>query len=73
MKAFDFKVGDLLISHKGSIAVIQDFSVNMNGKKAFYLLFSKKNIGESLASAYVDYVLEMEIIAGKFEYYPIIT
>ena len=74
MKAFDFKIGDLLVSHLGTPILIHAISTNMSGNKAIYLMFQrKKDITDCLPYAIVDYNLELEIISGKFIYYPIIT
>ena len=72
MGKFKFRIGDLLVSEQGTVAVIHYISTNMNGNKAIYLMVSKKQeVPDILPYAIVDVKLADDIRAGRYKYYPI--
>lgn len=72
MGKFKFKIGDLLVSEQGTVAVIHYISTNMNGNKAIYLMVSKKQeVPDVLPYAIVDVKLSEDIKAGRYKYYPV--
>jgi hypothetical protein len=72
MGKFRFKIGDLLVSEQGTVAVIHYISTNMNGNKAIYLMVSKKQeVPDILPYAIVDVKLADDIRAGRYKYYPV--
>jgi len=72
MGKFKFKIGDLLVTEQGTVAVIHYISTNMNGNKAIYLMVSKKQeVPDILPYAIVDVKLADDIIAGRYRYYPV--
>jgi hypothetical protein len=72
MGKFRFKIGDLLVTEQGTVAVIHYISTNMNGNKAIYLMVSKKQeVPDILPYAIVDVKLADDIRAGRYKYYPV--
>lgn len=73
MGKFRFKIGDLLVSEQGTVAVIHYISTNMNGNKAIYLMVSKKQeVPDILPYAIVDIKLSEDIKAGRYRYFPVV-
>lgn len=73
MGKFRFKIGDLLVSEQGTVAVIHYISTNMNGNKAIYLMVSKKQeVPDVLPYAIVDVKLSEDIKAGRYRYFPVV-
>ena len=73
MGKFKFRIGDLIVSEQGTIAVIHYIGKNMNGNKAIYLMVSKKQeVPDVLPYAIIDVKLSEDIKACRYRYYPII-
>jgi hypothetical protein len=74
MGKFKFKIGDLIVSEQGTVAVIHYIGKNLNGNKAIYLMVSKKQeVPDILPYAIVDVKLAEDIKAGRYKYYSVIT
>lgn len=72
MGKFKFRIGDLLVSEQGTVAVIHYIGKNMNGNKAIYLMTSKKvEVPDVLPYAIIDVKLTEDIKAGRYKYYPV--
>jgi len=73
MGKFRFKIGDLLVSDQGTIAVIHYITTYMYGDKAIYLMVSKKQeVPDMLPYAIIDVKLTEDIKAGKYKYFPVV-
>ena len=72
MKCIDFNIGDMIVSQRGTVAIIHDMTKNMNGNNAIYLLRTKReNALDSIPYAIVDVHLTADIENGIYDYYPI--
>jgi hypothetical protein len=72
LKALDFKIGDLLVSEQGTVALVHHITTNLNGNNAVYLMVTKRSDNlDALPYAIVDVKLTGDINAGRYKYYPI--
>jgi len=71
LKAYDFRIGDLLVSEQGTVALVHHITTNMNGNNAIYLMATKREDNlDVLPYAIVDIKLTVDIDAGRYKYYP---
>jgi hypothetical protein len=71
LKAYDFHIGDLLVSEQGTVALIHHITMNMNGNNAIYLMVTKRTDNlDVLPYAIVDVKLTADIDAERYKYYP---